>query len=460
MINKFKYWCLSLYFILCGISILYADLPKDHTEIELYDKGHKMFIQINLNQKKITEIRILQKDSIIKPLTTEGVDLKEIPRSFLSNYFEIKKDLYWVTVLGTGQVYEFNLKTSNFKRIDKTYFRGYNFLPIQFLHNDTLFSFGGMGFWHGHNITTFYDKKTNEWEFYSTSKNLPERFSARLGGYHSKTRTVYTAQMPDIYQEQDKYPSYLYAFHFQTNSWEKLGKIARLPQGFWDHERLETRWVDPFIFSEELEDFFIDVEENKIYKIKDPLKLKFHGVNELVVNGDYLYFFKKHNENNYKIEIDSISFQELKKNSDEIGSFYIKEYFWNETNSLMLMYGLAILAIILLIFLLVKYRRKITLLENLSDNTPPEYYDDFIKFILANPDHSCSTHDLNDVIRVAEKPLDTQRHYRSKFIGQVNQFILIEHGIEEGIERSTSSSDKRFVYYKASENLLKKLKGF
>ena len=66
---------------------------------------------------------------------------------------------------------------------------------------------------------------------------------------------------------------------------------------------------------------------------------------------------------------------------------------------------------------------------------------------------------INDIINVSDKPMDTQRQYRSKFIGQVNQYILLEYGIEEGIERSTSASDKRFVYYKASSNLLKKLKG-
>lgn len=66
------------------------------------------------------------------------------------------KGHFYLILDGSGQVYKLNTNDFSFSRIDKTYFRGYNFKSIKFSRNDTLFSFGGMGFWHSNNIETYF----------------------------------------------------------------------------------------------------------------------------------------------------------------------------------------------------------------------------------------------------------------------------------------------------------------
>ena len=70
---------------------------------------------------------------------------KELPRDFDINVF-VHKNKTLITVLGTGQLYELNLPKFTLNRLDKTFFRGYNFLASQFIRKDTLFSVGGEGF--------------------------------------------------------------------------------------------------------------------------------------------------------------------------------------------------------------------------------------------------------------------------------------------------------------------------
>jgi hypothetical protein len=72
--------------------------------------------------------------------------LSELPKDFDVSVF-YKGDSITISVPGTGQVYQVNPQTLSIQRLDRTFFRGYNFGASQFLHNDTLFSIGGEGFW-------------------------------------------------------------------------------------------------------------------------------------------------------------------------------------------------------------------------------------------------------------------------------------------------------------------------
>lgn len=433
-------------------------IPPDINRIEFFEKKQKVFYQIDIHQNLVKLIRLNQKDTLIKPLKSQGIDLKEIPPSFFSNAFEKRPNIYWLTILGTGQVYEFSILDFTIKRIDRTYFRGHNFLSIQLMRNDTLFSFGGMGFWHSHNINIYFNEQHKEWELYQTKGNLPARFSSRIGGYQKQKNNIYVAELPDIYEDQGK-TSYLFVYNFEKNEWTKLGKINQMPKGFWDHNRLEGKWIDPFLFSEELENFFIDPANNKTYELTDDLNLFFHSASEIVSSNNYLYVFKKNNTPNQSIEMDSISVDELRKKSKVIGQFYTPISLFEQINLPYFIMGLAILLALFFYFFFNKYRNKVQKLELLNNNTPPEYYYEFLEFILNKPDLSCSTNELNDLIFVSDKPLDTQRQYRSKFISQVNKYISTNFDVSEGIERGTSKNDKRFVYYKVSQELLKKLKG-
>src|SRR5574343_661777 len=65
---------------------------------------------------------------------------KELPSDFDINTFYQKNKLL-VSIPGTGQLYHLDINHLTLKRLDQTFFRGYNFNANQFFRKDTLFSF-------------------------------------------------------------------------------------------------------------------------------------------------------------------------------------------------------------------------------------------------------------------------------------------------------------------------------
>jgi len=456
----FKY----LFVFYISVSIIFPNealgqIFRDQQSFEIFDDTKRIIYSIDIKNKQVKEILfsqgIIRKSS--HALALEQIEFKELPAAFSVNSFRRSDHVYWVTIQGTGQVYEFDTETYRLKRLDHTYFRGYNFAAVQFIHNDTLFSFGGMGFWHSHSIGTYFDSIKNEWEMFPYSSKPPIRFSSRLGGYMHSMRTVFVAQMPEIYENQESNPSYVYSYEFDKNKWTKLGKINKLPIAFWKNNRLITTWIEPFFISEEMEDKLIDPVNNQILEITEKDKLFLHGSMYLFSNGEKLYNIKRNDRIDEDILVDSIAIDEIKKRAKSIGLFYTPTPFWDNWNIGYIINGIGTLLIVISMYVISKNRRRINLLEQVNVNPIPEFYHEFMDFMLKNEKNICSTNDLNDIIQVTDKPLDTQRQYRSRFIAQVNHYIHLTYGITEGIQRASSPTDKRFVYYKMSADLIKKL---
>jgi hypothetical protein len=76
-----------------------------------------------------------------------------------------KKGLY-ILIDGTGQVYKAIASTKDsisFARVDSTIYFGHNYSAIKFSYLDTIYNFGGNGYWHffGH---LYYFNEGSEWE--------------------------------------------------------------------------------------------------------------------------------------------------------------------------------------------------------------------------------------------------------------------------------------------------------
>ncbi len=86
-----------------------------------------------------------------------------------------KNGLY-VLIDQTGRVYKASNETKDeleFTRIDSTYYWGYNGSSIDFSFKDTLFSFGGGGFWRINGQLRYYSKVFNEWNISPISEEIP-----------------------------------------------------------------------------------------------------------------------------------------------------------------------------------------------------------------------------------------------------------------------------------------------
>ena len=106
----------------------------------------------------------------------------------------------YLTIDGTGRVYRADRHKGDsicFTRIDSTLFQGYNNMSYEFIHRDTLFSFGGYGFWrvNGH-LRYFSDGR--EWSLVPLDKELP--FHGKLSYYYSTKGSLFMVHTPFMHE--------------------------------------------------------------------------------------------------------------------------------------------------------------------------------------------------------------------------------------------------------------------
>lgn len=141
-----------------------------------------------------------------------------------------ERHLRYLLVDCTNQVYRFDTRSRTLARIDRTYFRGYNCTSARFLRRDTLYSFGGYGFWHTNNILTYFKTDVAEWESLIPLNEGPASIHRGIGGYLPE-RDAFVSALS--HQENDseqqgtfRYDWNVWFYHFATHRWERAGVVS------------------------------------------------------------------------------------------------------------------------------------------------------------------------------------------------------------------------------------------
>lgn len=125
----------------------------------------------------------------------------------------------------SGEV--FYLEGDSIIRADKTIDHRMTINASTFAHNDTIFKYGGYGYWSQRNFMTFFDKNSKEWEVYNQNKSyLPK------GNYNGlvfkKNEKVYFFG-GDVVNEKNRLLSIesdeVVFFDFTTKEYSNLGKL-------------------------------------------------------------------------------------------------------------------------------------------------------------------------------------------------------------------------------------------
>ena len=145
------------------------------------------------------------------------------PKSFQSVF--IKDKLYISSFVGGGMMY--SIVNDTLKRIDNSFNHKMTIESAVFTHRDTIFKFGGYGYWSARKFMTYFSFDTMEWEFYKqTGSNTPpgtHSFDWSISGddfYFFNGRTVNDNNGLMSSTNDD-----IWKFDFNTRSWSNLGKI-------------------------------------------------------------------------------------------------------------------------------------------------------------------------------------------------------------------------------------------
>lgn len=360
------------------------------------------------------------------------------------NYFNLKNgEKVWFTNNGSQRVFSYSLADNTFKRIDKSTYAGYNFNATQFIRNDTLYSAGGYGFWHYSNVLTYFEETKGEWEIIRIDSSAPKTILGGYQGYDANKDVFYSGASEEetlVRPIEKGFGNKLYRFDFKTYSWEDLGELnSALPY----QTQREIFWTGTY-FLQWAKDklFIIDPNANKVYVYEDN-KQYFQNNAQYFAKGDTVicYWDRKANTNKFSVA-------DLLKKSKPIGAFY------QESN--IGIYVMVTIALFLLAGIGYVYRNRIRGLKIWSILQKREL--DLLDSLMQLEEGAyLNINELNDLLGLHGKSLESQRKIRMNVINQVNHKIKQRFNISEAIQRISDPSDNRLKLYYLKQEALKAL---
>ena len=196
-----------------------------------------------------------------------------------------KKEIY-IQPLGTGKLYQVKKEKEgkyHIERIDSTYFNGANFNAINFFMNDTLFQYGGDGYWHIRGYLTYFSYKTHEWELYNANRLVIAFEDGNNNLVYNIDRKKRNLYLSNSFSQVD-FPASLnvesidsvYQYNTQSRIWTTLGKTNPLLKAIIETKgALHYQMNEYSIIQNKLELIWADFENNTFGKFKERANSEF-----------------------------------------------------------------------------------------------------------------------------------------------------------------------------------------
>lgn len=200
-----------------------------------------LLFSISLFSQKMTlsDRVVAYKDSIyvygpnyyFKSHKSSPSDFKEYPLVLQDSIFAnshiitaLDKGIFMLDPMGGG-VWAFS--NDSIKRLDRSFKHRMQIDATVISRKDTIFKYGGYGFWSMRNFFTFYDFESREWEMYPpiNSDEIPK---GTAGSFHIQKgdevlifggKSLNEKDLIDQYSNQD-----IWRFNFKTKDWKFIGK--------------------------------------------------------------------------------------------------------------------------------------------------------------------------------------------------------------------------------------------
>ncbi len=441
-----------------------------------------------LNDYEVNLIQVIQKDSADFYTTIDNNEFKFGTAYKGATFLNIVKHQGQILVqpIGTGRLYEIVQKDNAYfsKRIDSTIHSGVNFFSKTFFTRDTLYQFGGLGFWNIRGLLTFFSKQTNQWELVQTNRDVPSFFDNNQDAvlYISDNPIHPKMYLSNSYKYQN-YPQSFeiigkdtsFVFDFNTKLWTPLGKLnPELKRVLLAKNSLSLNIGKYLLIQSALEFYWINFETNSFGKLHPKynseirqLWLKIYnnesniGAANFQFNiGNNIYFIKLNK--NRELQYETFEFEEnmidrtnqnyiFTNKTDFIG---IVSNFLN-TNKTVLLLILSSIALFVFAYSFQKKRKKlpkevVTILNNnffsaltiVEKELIEELYNHHLK------GEEVSTKLINKIIGVQQKDTLTQNKSRSDYFIRINQkFKMATQYTEPLIVKQRDHSDKRQYNY-------------
>ena len=336
-------------------------------------------------------------------------------------------------------------------RLDKSFQHRKQFQSNDFVYKDTLFRYGGYGFWRANNFFTYFDHSTKEWEYYPTKGfTLPdEAYDGKafllkdkfyvLGGQKvSKTNGLASEKSKQIW-----------TFDFNSRQWTNGGKMGL------DIGPYKTIQKDSLFYlvghpSNTQGDLILDLQNNRVQIFDHTLiSANTDQKSPAFFKGDTLYYTSEQSLHK------SLAFRDIFANQSSQDRLFLNEItlFWNITYL-----GVAGVILFLLAYGSVLWkRRKLPRLvkggvrHNLTFYPLSKEEQQVLRILRQNL--SASTEDLIPIFSGKNRSYSQTHKLKADAINNINNLLNDLVG-KELIKIKKDPKDKRQLVYYYKRNIL------
>jgi hypothetical protein len=184
-------------------------------------------------------------DSDTQKLNTVSIKGALINRIHIPKYisdetdFNKNKDYYafferpnkQVKIVSIPHGFVFESTNDTLRRIDLSYKHSMTNQSHVFEQNDTIFKFGGYGYWSNRNFFSYFSNSSKQWEFYKTNKGpVPPGLSNSIGVLTKDDKLfVLQGELIDNFTGVKKTRNInVWKFDFSTKTWQDMG-VSNIP---------------------------------------------------------------------------------------------------------------------------------------------------------------------------------------------------------------------------------------
>ena len=386
-------------------------------------------------------------------------DLKPImesPKSFSKRFKVFTKEFENIKIVSVGGGHVFEVIDDTLTRVDYSFDHKMTHESAVFQINDTIFKFGGYGFWSSRNFFTYFDKSSKEWEFYaSNSLLLPppiHNFNFKVFDDEFFMTNGFTPDVGTGIKNQ-RSSDELWKYNFTDRKWYNLG-VSNLPKYDniieIDNDVFFARKINTYEF------MFVDYSNNIFYDVETAnTSIPLNGLSS-IIKGDTLYAFKDGHFLNKP-------YRELFYTSKRIDSIQKRIYL----RSIELIKGLGLSSFILLVslfscILFLKYRQnqkpRITQLGLRFKGTSYdmlEFEKNIIEVVISKEE--VMSQEIYDLVENKSLSYPQNNKIKNDTIKKINNMLEKILGIKQFIKSKKLPEDARvLVYYTEDSDIFYK----
>ena len=361
-------------------------------------------------------------------------------------------DTVIISFPGSGLVYGLDRKGWP-KRLDDTYYSGYNFDCFRGYVKGVLYSVGGSGFWLRSAVVSYYDTDLNEWEQVRPFYGLNAGFTLQLGA-QVDSGTFILVNSPDKTLEPTIADYQVLRINLLERDAETIGVLS-IDDGSREHKVTNVGSVRHFaLFEVDGFLFVADMLENKLYEWLDLTAGTgpYNGFEGVVIQKDTVHLiYSSSTITNPSVRITKVPFADILSHCRDtdlpVYRTTAEQLFYRYTTEFLLV----LFSVLFLVVFLVRYNlRQPDMEKQFVQKLNPHEVRLLRHLLLLPPGRSADITEIDLLLEMDDKSWENQRKIRSKTFARLNELADEMLGYRNFILRVPHPEDKRARLYHIS----------